>query len=96
MTLAAPSGTPRVAVGNTISVLVGVKRSAPIIVTVGVKVSGVGVEVAKRFCVGIGVSLGDGVCVAGGGGGVAVASNCGILMFGKPEQPARKIPSTRI
>jgi hypothetical protein len=60
-----------------------------------VKVSGVGVEVANRFCVGIGVSLAAGVSVSvGGAGGVGVASSCEI--FGKPEQPARKIPSTKI
>ena len=75
----------------------GVNKSAPIIVTVGVKVSGVGVEVANRFCVGMGVSLAAGVSVSvGGAGGVGVASNCGMLIFGKPEQPARKIPSTKI
>ena len=91
-------GTPDVEVGREPSaVRVGVHKSAPMDVTVGVKVSGVGVEVANRFCVGMGVLLTAGVPVpAGDGGGVGVASNCGRLRFGKPEQPARKIPSTRI
>jgi hypothetical protein len=79
------------AVGNLVSVLVGVKFSAPSAVTVGVKVSGVGVEVANRFCVGIGVSLMDGVGVSVGGG-VGVASKGGRLM---PEQPARRLASQR-
>ena len=39
-------------VGRLVSVLVGVNNSAPIEVTVGVNVIGVGVAVAKRFCVG--------------------------------------------
>ncbi len=99
MILAAPWGTPGVEVGKTICVrvLVGVNSSAPMDVTVGVKVSGVEVDVANRFWVGIGVSVGAevGVGEAAGGGGVAVARNCGILIFGKPEQPARKIPNTR-
>jgi len=55
-------------------------------VTVGVNVSGVGVEVAKRFCVGMGVSLIKGVAVSAGGVGVREASSGGRL-----EQPARII-----
>jgi hypothetical protein len=41
-------------------------------VTVGVKVRGVGVEVAKRFWVGAGVMLGVGVKVSTTGTGVGV------------------------
>jgi hypothetical protein len=80
-------------VGMLVSVPVGVYKSAPIDVTVGVKVSGVGVDVANRFCVGMGVSLINGVRVAVGGGGVGEASNAG--RFGRPEQPARRLPSKR-
>lgn len=91
-------GNPEVEVARVpTGVRVGVNNSAPMEVTVGVKVSGVGVEVANRFCVGIGVLLTAEVSVSAGcGSGVGVASNCGRLIFGKPEQPARKIPSTRI
>ena len=56
-----------------VGVMVGVNNSAPIWVTVGVKVSGVLVDVAKRFCVGAGVSVGTNVGVStGGGDGVGV------------------------
>jgi hypothetical protein len=75
---------------------VGVNNSAPIEVTVGVNVSGVGVEVANRFCVGMGVCVGAGVSVSVGGGAVGVAMNGGMLIGGIPEQPARKIPRTRV
>ena len=67
----APGGKP--AVGKGVSVLVGVNNSAPIAVTVGVNVSGVLVEVAKRFWVGIGVALENGVDVSAGGGTVGDA-----------------------
>ena len=88
------SGSPGVGVGrDPVGVRVGVNNSAPIDVTVGVKVSGVGVEVAHRFCVGMGVLLAAGVSVSAGGVGV---NNCGMLIFGKPVQPARKIPRTRV
>jgi hypothetical protein len=61
-------------VGKSVAVDVAVKDSAPIWVTVGVKVSGVLVDVAKRFCVGAGVSVGSvvGVSVKGGGVGVKI------------------------
>ena len=51
----------------------GVNNSAPIAVTVGVNVSGVLVEVAKRFWVGIGVAVENGVGVSAGGGTVGDA-----------------------
>jgi len=86
----------RTGVGKAVAVFVGVNNSAPIAVTVGVKVSGVLVEVAKRFCVGIGVLLTNGVGVLVGGGEVGLAMNCGSLIFGKAEQLARSIPSIRI
>ena len=76
-----------------VSVLVGVKRSAPSAVTVGVKVSGVLVEVAKKFCVGIGVTVGMGVKV-GEGRGVAVAASC--ERFGRAEQPGTSIARRRM
>jgi hypothetical protein len=75
------------AVGIFVSVLVGVNNSAPSAVTVGVNVSGVGVAVANRFCVGIGVSLIDGVGVSLAGTGVGETSSGGKL--GIAEQPAR-------
>jgi hypothetical protein len=68
-------------------VLVGVNSSAPRAVTVGVNVSGVGVAVANRFCVGIGVSLTDGVGVSLAGTGVGETSSGGRL--GIAEHPAR-------
>ena len=77
-----------IAVGKLVSVLVGVNNSAPKEVGVGVKVRGVGVEVAKRFCVGMGVSLMNAVGVLVGGVDVCVASNDGRLI---PEQPVRKM-----
>ena len=46
--------------GISVSVLVGVNNSAPSAVTVGVNVSGVLVEVANKFWVGIGVALANG------------------------------------
>lgn len=75
MPLDAPGGSPGVgkAVGKFVAVPVGVNNSAPIDVTVGVKVSGVLVEVAKRFCVGMGVLVENGVGVSTGGGEVGVA-----------------------
>jgi len=54
---------------------VGVKFSAPIWVTVGVKVNGVGVEAAKRFWVGAGLILGVGGSVSTTGMGVGVRSS---------------------
>ncbi len=86
------NGRGGAAVGKRVAVLVAVKFSAPIEVTVGVNVSGVLVEVAKRFRVGKGVWLGGGVGVTGMGGGVELAPNCGRRIFGKPEQPARIDP----
>src|SRR5690349_15607936 len=80
-------------VGRRVSVLVGVNNSAPREVGVGVKVIGVGVAVAKRFCVGIGVSLMKGVAVSMGGGEVCVASSAG--KPGSPEQPASRIAIKR-
>ena len=75
-------------VGKLVCVLVGVNSSAPSDVGVGVNVSGVGVAVAKRFWVGMGVSLMNGVGVSVGGGAVCVASRGG--RPGSPEQPARR------
>jgi hypothetical protein len=80
-------------VGISVSVPVGVYRSAPIDVTVGVNVNGVAVDVANRFCVGMGVSLINGVGVSVGGGDVGVASRAGTL--GKPEQLPRRIARKR-
>jgi hypothetical protein len=102
-TLASPGGNPGVGklsvgaeVGKAVAVFVGVNNSAPIEVTVGVKVSGVLVAVAKRFSVGIGVLLGNLVGVSTGGGCVAVAPSCGRSIFGKPEHPPSNAPNTRI
>jgi hypothetical protein len=83
-------------VGKVVAVLVAVNDSAPINVTVGVKVSGVLVEVAKRFCVGVDVRIGAGVGVSAGGGEVGVAINCGRLILGKPEQLPRNKLRARI
>jgi hypothetical protein len=80
-------------VGISVAVPVGVYKSAPIDVTVGVNVTSVGVEVANKFWVGIGVSLINGVGVSVGGGNVGVASKAG--RFGSPEQPVSRIPSIR-
>lgn len=96
MAAAAPIGIPGVMLGSLVGVIVGVNNSAPIIVTVGVKVSGVAVEVANIFWVGMGVSLANGVREAVGAAMVVVARNWGKLIFGKLEQPARKTTSTRI
>ena len=82
------------AVGKLVSVLVGVNSSAPSAVTVGVNVSGVGVKVAKRFCVGMGVSLINGVDVSAERGGVCEASNGGRL--DRPEQPVSSTGSKKI
>jgi hypothetical protein len=82
-----------IGVGKSVAVPVGVKNSAPICVTVGVNVRGVLVEVAKRFCVGAGVMLGTGVCVASGGIGVGVAINC--ARSEREAQLERKIVRTR-
>jgi hypothetical protein len=97
------TGTPGVGrdcvgagVGNRVAVFVAVNSSAPMDVTVGVKVSGVLVEVAKRFWVGRGVWLGGGVGVTMTGGGVGLAPSCGSLISGRPEQPARNTPRRKI
>jgi hypothetical protein len=68
-------GRTRVAggVGKRVAVLVGVNSSAPMDVTVGVNVSGVLVEVANRFWVGIAVSLAGGVAVSAARDGDGVA-----------------------
>jgi hypothetical protein len=58
-----------------------------------VNVIGVGVAVANRFCVGIGVSLMNGVGVSVGGGEVCVASSPG--KPGRPEQPTRRMAIKR-
>ena len=92
MPLTAAGGNP--AVGKGVSVLVGVNNSAPIAVTVGVNVSGVLVEVAKRFCVGMGVALTKGVFVSAAGGAVGEVTSC--ATFCRAVQPERKIVSTRI
>ena len=83
-------------VAKGVAVPVGVNSSAPIWVTVGVKVRGVLVEVAKRFWVGMGVLLENGVGVSVDGGWVGVAASCGSWIFGRPEQPVRRLPNTRI
>ncbi len=82
----------------TVIVFVGVNKSAPIAVTVGVKVIGVAVEVENTFCVGMGVSLAGGVWVGMviGAGAVGVTPNWGRLIAGKPEQAASKSISTKI
>ena len=56
-------------VGIRVAVMVGVNKSAPSWVTVGVNVSGVFVAVANRFWVGAAASVGPDVAVTGGGGG---------------------------
>ena len=58
-------------------------------VSVGVDVTGVGVNVAKRSCVGMRVTVGCGVGVSVGtlGVGEAISSKMGA----SPEQPLRKI-----
>lgn len=80
-------------VGNSEGVVVGVNNSAPSCVGVGVKVSGVLVEVANIFRVGAGVLVGANVAVTGGGGGgVGV-----MIMFARSASEAqleRKIVST--
>ena len=77
--------------GKSVAVAVGVNNSAPRAVTVGVKVNGVGVEVANRFCVvGVTVADGDGVSVAGTGVGVLI--NAG--MSDNAEQPERNMDKT--
>ena len=63
-------------------------------VSVGVKVTGVLVDVAKRSCVGIRVTVGPGVSVLGGGCGVGVATSC--RMGDKAEQPLRNIPNRKV
>ena len=92
MPLNASGGKP--GVGKGVSVLVGVNSSAPIAVTVSVNVSGVLVEVAKRFWVGIGVALSKGVAVETGGGAVGDLISC--PTFCKAVQPERKIDNRRI
>ena len=90
----AAGGKPAVGIG--VSVLVGVNNSAPMAVTVGVNVRGVLVEVAKRFCVEIGVTLTNGVGVSAGGGTVGDAISCPRLIFGKAVQLERKMDNNRI
>lgn len=63
-------------------------------VSVGVKVTGVLVDVAKRSCVGKSVTVGAGVKVLGGGGGVGV--NTSSRTGDNAEQPLRNIPNRRI
>lgn len=87
MPLTTAGGKP--GVGKGVSVLVGVNNSAPICVTVGVNVIGVLVEVAKRFCVGAGVSVENGVAVSVGGTGVGVIINR--PRSGSAEQPASRV-----
>ena len=65
--------------------MVGVNNSAPSCVGVGVKVSGVLVEVANRFWVGAGVPVGSNVAVTGGSGeGVGV-----MIMFARSANDAQ-------
>ena len=81
-------------VGKSVAVPVGVNNSAPIWVTVGVYVRGVLVAVAKRFCVGAGVTLSVGVGVSSMGAGVGVMINCAIS--DNDAQLERKIDRTRM
>ena len=82
-------------IGNSVAVPVGVNNSAPICVTVGVKVSGVLVEVANRFCVGAGVMLAVGVGLSSTRGtGVGVVIN--FVRSDKDAQLERKIVKTRM
>ena len=78
--------------GKSVGVTVGVNNSAPSAVTVGVNVSGVAVEVAKRFCDGMGVtvSCGPGVSVAGTGVGVIIKP----AISDNAEQPERNMDNT--
>lgn len=92
MPVNASGGKPTV--GKGVSVLVGVNSSAPMAVTVGVNVRGVLVEVAKRFWVGIGVTLSNGVAVSAGGGGVGEVISC--PTFCKAVQLERKTDNRRI
>ena len=92
--MTAPGGNPGVGNGSSVTVPVGVNSSAPIEVTVGVKVSGVLVEVAKRFCVGAGVILGTGV-VVGAAGGMVVGVAIRLARSPKDAQLDRKIEKIR-
>jgi hypothetical protein len=79
-------------VGKSVAVAVGVNNSAPRAVTVGVYVSGVGVDVAKRFCAGLGVMVTDGAGVAVAGTGVGVLINP--VISDNAEQPERNMDNT--
>ena len=79
----------KLGVGKSVAVSVGVNNSAPRAVTVGVKVSGVGVDVAKRFWAGLGVTVADGAGVSVAGTGVGVLSNP--LISDNAEQPERNM-----
>lgn len=73
---------------------VSVGRSGMSGVRVGVKVTGVGVNVANRSRVGMRVTVGTGVSVSGGAGGVGVAINSKI--GDNPEHPLRRIVNNAI
>ena len=79
-------------VGRGVGVSLGV-ASGKNGVSVGVKVTGVLVDVAKRSRVGMSVTVGAGVKVLGGGGAVGVFRSCNT--GDKAEQPLRKIPRIR-
>ncbi len=91
----AGGNTPGTGDGKSVAVPVGVNNSAPIWVTVGVKVRGVLVDVAKRFCVGAGVMLAVGV---GGlfAGGMGVGEAISFVRSDKDAQLERKIEKTRM
>lgn len=78
--------------GKSVAVAVGVNNSAPSAVTVGVNVSGVAVEVAKRFCGVIGVTVfrGAGVSIVGTGVGVMIKP----AISDNAEQPVRNMDNT--
>ena len=78
--------------GKSVAVPVGVNNSAPSAVTVGVYVSGVGVDVANRFCM-VGVTVADekGVSAAAGTG-VGVLINP--VISDNAEQPERNMDKT--
>ncbi len=70
--------------GSSVAVPVGVNNSAPSCVGVGVKVSGVGVDVANKFCVGAGVMLAVVVGAISGGTGVGVT-----MIFARSDRDAQ-------
>ena len=82
----------RPGVGKSVAVIVGVNNSAPSAVTVGVNVSGVAVDVAKRFCDGMGETVCVGEAVPAGGTGVGDAIKAAIS--GNAEQPVRIMDNT--